>query len=274
MERKKNTNVIAITDHSAVGNAAVLHAASLARFFESTLTIIPNFSFKGEIRERAATQEFTALLEQVAGQVNARVDETPYQPQSLHAMAESANHIMYVIGVSRSSAAQFNPSRALKFIAPSRLPVMAVCEAPVGDPQWQNILLSVDVDLPAKEKALWAGYFNRYGKSNIHVLHNEYQDSISIDKLSDLMDFIHKLYENLEITPILHTITPKAYDLDQYAVDHADDYQAAALVVMTTTHKTFIDRIFGTREKQLLANPQNLPVLFINERDDLFVLCT
>lgn len=274
MERKKNTNVIAITDYSPVGNAAVLHAAALARFFESTLTIITNFSFKGEIRERAATQEFTALLEQVAGQVNARVDETPYQPQSLHAMAESANHIMYVIGVSRSSSAQFNPSRALQFIAPSRLPVMAVCEAPVGDPQWQNILLSVDVDLPAKEKALWAGYFNRYGKSNIHVLHNEYQDSISIDKLSDLMDFIHKLYKNLEITPILHTITPKAYDLDQYAVDHADDYQAAALVVMTTTHKTFIDRIFGTREKQLLANPQNLPVLFINERDDLFVLCT
>lgn len=273
MERKKNTDVIAITDHSPVGNAAVLHAASLARFFESTLTIIPNFSFKGEIRERAATPEFTALLEQVAGQVNARVDDTPYQPQSLHAMAESANHIMYVIGVSRSSSAQFNPSRALQFIAPSRLPVMAVGEAPMSDLQWQNILLSVDVDLPAKEKALWAGYFNRYGKSNIHILHNEYQDSISIDKLSDLMDFIHRLYDNLEITPILHAITPKAYDLDQYAVEHADIYQASAIVVMTTTHKTFIDRIFGTREKQLLANSQNLPVLFINERDDLFVLC-
>ena len=188
-------------------------------------------------------------------------------------MAESANHIMYVIGVSRNSTAQFNPSRALQFIAPSRLPVMAVGEAPVRDPQWQNILLSVDVDLPAKEKALWAGYFNRYGKSNIHILHNEYQDSISKDKLSDLMDFINKLYENLEITPVPHIITPKAYNLDQYAVEHADDYQGAALVVMTTTHKTFIDRIFGTREKQLLANPQNLPVLFINERDDLFVLC-
>ena len=273
MERKKNTNVIAITDHSPVGNAAVLHAASLARFFESTLTIIPNFSFKGEIRERAANQEFTALLEQVAGQVNARVDETPYQPQSLHAMAESANHIMYVIGVSHSSSAQFNPSRALQFIGPSRLPVMAVGEAPVRDPQWKNILLSVDVDLPAKEKALWAGYFNRYGKSNIHILHNEYRDSISKDKLSDLMDFIYRLYENLEIQAIPHIITPKAYNLDQYAVEHAHDYQASALVVMTTTHKTFIDRIFGTREKNLLANPQNLPILFINERDDLFVLC-
>lgn len=274
MERKKNTNVIAITDYSPVGNAAVLHAAALARFFESTLTIITNFSFEPLRQPRIADGDFHSVLQQAQSMVEVTVNEMPFQPEGLHAMAESANHIMYVIGVSRSAAAQFNPSRALKFIAPSRLPVMAVGEAPVGDPQWQNILLSVDVDLPAKEKALWAGYFNRYGKSNIHILHNEYQDSISIDKLSDLMDFIHKLYKNLEITPILHTITPKAYDLDQYAVDHADDYQAAALVVMTTTHKTFIDRIFGTREKQLLANPQNLPVLFINERDDLFVLCT
>lgn len=273
MERKKNTDVIAITDYSAVGNAAVLHAASLARFFESTLTIVTNFSFEPLRQFRFANGDFHTVLQQAQSMVEVTVNEMPFQPEGLHAMAESANHIMYVIGVSRNSAAQFNPSRALQFIAPSRLPVMAVGEAPVRDPQWQNILLSVDVDLPAKEKALWAGYFNRYGKSNIHILHNEYQDSISKDKLSDLMDFINKLYENLEITPVPHIITPKAYNLDQYAVEHADDYQGAALVVMTTTHKTFIDRIFGTREKQLLANPQNLPVLFINERDDLFVLC-
>lgn len=274
MERKKNTNVIAITDHSPVGNAAIMYGASLARFFESSLTIVTNFSFEPLLQPRLGNGDFLATLQQAQSMVEVIVNEIPLLPKDLHAIAESANHIMYVIGVSRNSAAQFNPSRALKFIAPSRLPVMAVGEAPVRDPQWQNILLSVDVDLPAKEKALWAGYFSRYGKSNIHILHNEYQDSISKDKLSDLMDFINKLYENLEITPVPHIITPKAYNLDQYAVDHADDYQAAALVVMTTTHKTFIDRIFGTREKQLLANPQNLPVLFINERDDLFVLCT
>jgi len=274
MERKKNTNVIAITDHSPVGNAAIMYGASLARFFESSLTIVTNFSFEPLLQPRLGNGDFLAVLQQAQSMVDVTVNETPFQPEGLNAMAESANHIMYVIGVSRSSSAQFNPSRALQFIAPSRLPVMAVGEAPVGGPQWQNILLSVDVDLPAKEKALWAGYFNRYGNSNIHILHNEYHDSISKDKLSDLMDFINKLYENLEIQAIPHIITPKAYNLDQYAVEHADDYQAAALVVMTTTHKTFIDRIFGTREKQLLANPQNLPVLFINERDDLFVLCT
>lgn len=273
MERKKNTNVIAITDHSPVGNAAIMYGASLARFFESSLTIVTNFSFEPLLQPRLGNGDFLATLQQAQSMVDVIVNEIPLLPKDLHTMAESANHIMYVIGVSHSSSAQFNPSRALQFIAPSRLPVMAVGEAPVGDPQWQNILLSVDVDLPAKEKALWAGYFNRYGKSNIHILHNEYQDSISTDKLSDLMDFIYRLYENLEIQAIPHIITPKAYNLDQYAVEHAHDYQASALVVMTTTHKTFIDRIFGTREKQLLANPHNLPILFINERDDLFVLC-
>ena len=275
MERKKNTDVIAITDHSPVGNAAVLHAASLARFFESTLTIIPNFSFKGEIHERAANPEFTSLLEQVAGQVTVRVDDTPYQPQSLHAMAESANNIMYVIGVTRSrKESYFDPKSALQFIAPSRLPVMTVGLEGPHDEQWQHVLLTVDVDLPTKEKALWAGYFNRYGHSTIHILHNEYQDNISKGKMEDHLEFIDKLYTNLEIEPVTHVIRPKAYDLDQYAVEHAGEYEAAVLVVMTTTRKTFIDRLFGVREQNLPANVAGLPVLFLNERDDLFVLCT
>lgn len=275
MERKKNTNVIALTDYTPAGHSAVRHAASLARFFESTLTIIPNFSFKGEIPNRAATPEFTALLEQVAGQVTVHVDDTPYQPQSLHAMAESANNIMYVIGVTGSrKESYFNPKQALRFIAPSRLPVMTVGLNGPRDDQWQHVLLSVEVDLPTKEKALWAGYFNRYGHSTIHILHNEYQDKISKGKLEDHLEFIEKLYTNLEIEPVTHVIRPKAYDLDQYAVEHAGEYEASALVVMTTTHKTFIDRLFGVREQHLPANAAGLPVLFLNERDDLFVLCT
>ena len=275
MERKKNTNVIALTDHTPAGHSAVRHAASLARFFESTLTIIPNFSFKGEVQARAATPEFTALLEQVAGQVTVHVDDTPYQPQSLHAMAESANNIMYVIGVTRSrKESYFNPKGALRFIAPSRLPVLTVGVEGPHDEQWQHVLLTVDVDLPTKEKALWAGYFNRYGHSTIHILHNEYQDNISKGKMEDHLEFIEKLYTNLEIEPVTHVIRPKAYDLDHYAVEHASEYEAAALVVMTTTRKTFIDRLFGVREQSLPANAAGLPVLFLNERDDLFVLCT
>ena len=43
---------------------------------------------------------------------------------------------------------------------------------------------------------------------------------------------------------------------------------------MTTSYKTIIDILFGVKEKYLIANRFGLPVLCINERDDLYVLCT
>ena len=62
--------------------------------------------------------------------------------------------------------------------------------------------------------------------------------------------------------------------MDDYALRHAAEYHGCLLVVMTTTYKSFVDILFGTREKHLIANKFGIPVLCLNERDDLYVLCT
>ena len=38
-------------------------------------------------------------------------------------------------------------------------------------------------------------------------------------------------------------------------------------------HTTIIDFIFGPKESQIIGNTDHFPVLCINERDDLYVLC-
>lgn len=272
MERKKNTRVIALTDFSPAGNSAVRHAASLAVFFESSLLICTQFSFEKEQKVRTRSADFDQIIAEYRGKVEIHVDDMPYHLAEIHALAETGNHIMFVIGVDKGSV--FNVRRALKFIAPSRLPVMVVGPYSPRDERWQNVMLPVEVNRPAKEKALWAGYFQRFGKSAIHVLHNDYHDKISVEKMDDILQFIDKLYGNIEVTPTLHSIEPPVDDVDAYALQHIDKYQAAVLVIMTTTHKTLIDLLFGTREQALIGNKEGLPVLCINERDDLFVLCT
>ncbi|MCQ2263769.1 MAG: hypothetical protein MJZ70_05745 [Bacteroidales bacterium] len=275
MERKKNTNVIALTDFSAIGISAVRHAATLALFFESSLTIYTHFSLEKNAVFRQKNADFDQLLAEFQNRLSIRVDDTPYQLKAMHALAESANNIMFIIGVGRKkNDTYFTVGKALKFIAPSRLPVMTVGVQPPRDEKWQNVLLPIEIDRAIKEKSLWAGYFNRFGQSAIHILHNVYQDRISKDKLDDSLAFVEKLYKNLEINPVEHEITPRADDLDAYALQHAADYEASLLVIMTTTHKTWIDVLFGTRERSFIANAESLPVLCINERDDLFVLCT
>ena len=275
MDEKKKTNIIALTDFTEIGNSAVRHAATLALVFKSSLTIVHRFGFRTtHISNPTENDDFKQIIAAFSDKVSITVSNHPFLPHLLHHYAEQTNTIMFVIGVSRKNGETFfNRRRALKFIAPSRLPVMTVGASGPIDPQWLNVLVTLDIYRQEKEKALWSGYFNRYGGATVHVLHTTYKDEFLREKLRDNLEFTDKLYSNLEIQAEKHEI-PKAGDLDAYALRHAADYHGCLLVVMTTTYKSVIDILFGTREKHLIANRFGIPILCLNERDDLYVLCT
>lgn len=275
MDDKKKTNIIALTDYSDYGLSAVRHAASLALLFKSSLTILPHFSFDRKIIKRTPNEAFSQLVNEFSSQLEVLIDEKCYDPHHLHHFAEQTNSIMYVIAVGRDKKSTFfTPRRALKFIKPSRLPVMTVGKELPHDEKWLNVLLAIDPDRQSKEKALWAGYFNRFGGATIHVLHSNFKEEILKQKLEDGIEFIEKLYNNLEIKYLIHNIEKRIDDMEAYVIQHAPDYEAAVMVVMTTKFRTWVDALFGPREQQWIANPAHFPVLCINERDDLYVLCT
>lgn len=276
MEKKK-TNIIALTDFTEYGNSAVRHAATLSLIFNSTLTIISRFAFRQSGHPAQPNQEndqFRQIVAEFSDKVNIIHSHENYTPHLLHHYADQTNAILFVIGVSRNSKDTFfNRRRALKFIAPSRQPVMTVGATGPSDPLWQNVMTPIDINRQEKEKVLWSGYFNRYGGATVHLIHTAYKDEFLREKLRGNLEFTDKLYENLNIVAEKHEI-PKAGDLDHYALAHAADFHGSLLVIMTTSYKTIIDLLFGVRERYLIANKFGIPVLCINERDDLYVLCT
>lgn len=275
MEEKKKTNIIVLTDFTVFGNSAVRYAATLAIVFKSSLIVVHRFGFRStSLSQAVENEEFRQIIAEYSDKIDISVSNYPFLPHLLHHYAERHNAIMYVIGVSRKQGETFfNRRRALKFIAPSRLPVMTVGAASPTDPQWLNVMTTLDIYRQEKEKALWSGYFNRYGGATVHILHTTYKDEFLREKLRDNLEFTDKLYDNLSILAEKHEL-PKVGDLEAYALEHASDYKASLLVVMTTTYKTIIDILFGTREKHLIANRFDIPILCLNERDDLYVLCT
>ena len=275
MDEKKKTNIIALTDFTEYGNSAVRHAATLALVFKSSLTVVHRFGFRvSSIAQPIENEGFRQIIADFSDKVDITVSNYPFLPHLLHHFAERNNTIMYVIGVSRKNGVTFfNRRRALKFIAPSRLPVMTVGTIGPIDPLWLNVLTTLDINRQEKEKSLWSGYFNRYGGATVHVLHTTYKDEFLREKLRDNLEFTDKLYDNLSIRAEKHEVS-KTTDLDSYALSHAADYHGCLLVIMTTSYKTIIDILFGVKEKYLIANKFGIPVLCINERDDLYVLCT
>lgn len=276
VDQKKKLNILAIADDSDYGRAAVCHGAMLAAVFSGSLTIVSKFGFAYEDHTPRADGDAWLLYAQKVVDHNIETIMLPhyYFPETLYQYAEETNTIMYVIGVDKSGGEGFfSLSKALRFIKGSRLPVMTVGKTLPDKEIYQHVVLPIDIERQAKEKALWAGYFSRFYQSTIHILHNDYKDAGLKRQVNDNIAFVEKLYQNLEVKYELDNVSVNQ-DIDRYSIEYAPTIGASLTVIMMTRYVTLGDLLTGRREKKIIGNPQSLPVLCINQRDDLYVLCT
>ncbi|MBQ1780302.1 MAG: universal stress protein [Bacteroidales bacterium] len=278
IKRDRNLNITVIADDSRVGRVAVDHGVMLAEVFQASLTVMANFGFGFGLPESRHIPDNSLLLKDIRAAVsevaNYQVITDYIFPETLFKYAEDHNTAMFVIGVAHfmedRAECFFSVKKALKFIRQSRFPVMTVTAYLENVTDYKNILLTLDIERQNKEKALWAGYFSRFYGSVIHILYPEYKDEGLAKLVRDNVDFVEKLYENLEISYDKYPVSSQGY-LDAYAL--TDTHESGALVIMMTRYYTLADILTGPRERKIIGKT-GMPVLCINQRDDLYVLCT
>jgi hypothetical protein len=271
-EKKKELVVMALADDSPYGMSAVAHAVAVSMIFHAELSILPLSPKTAEEDEQLRHSMHIAERQGIS------VTWHPYDPQlrrKLPAVAESINAMMMVMGVAPSRKSGFFTRRkALRWIRNSRIPVLAVSGQLPRPDAYRNILLPMDTSVYAKEKALWAGYFHRFYHADIHLIYKNYKDSYLEQKLKANLRFTEKIYHNLEIPCTHHAIADCWEEIEQYALRFAPEVRGSLMVCMTTRYPTPADWIFGRKEQRLLRKADGFPLLLINQRDDLYVLCT
>ncbi len=252
-EEKKPTKIMVLSDQTDYGKNAIEHGKLLCQIFQSDLEI--------------------------------KYPERQFFNDSYYLLAEETNTILVVIGVAEKKSGTFKngftplftTKRAISFIRGSRVPVLVVGNKPPQSESYKNIVLPIDVDRQAKEKAMWASYFVRfYAKRNvkgtIHVVYNQHKEKIVARKVENNIEFVEKLYRNLELHYEIHPITD-TLQIDQKSIELAPNFDATLSVIMMTKFYTLIDFLFGPKESQIIGKTDHFPILCINERDDLYVLC-
>ena len=79
--------------------------------------------------------------------------------------------------------------------------------------------------------------------------------------------------QNLDIRYEMHVVNPPR-NMDLFGISYAETTGATLSVAMMTGYRTLGDWLTGPRERKIIANPQQFPVLCINPREDLYMLCT
>lgn len=136
----------------------------------------------------------------------------------------------------------------------------------------QTSCLTIDHRRESKEKLIWASYLVRFFRTTLTAVAPRYKDSGLLVRQSNNMRFMKKMYASLGIDYTVSTPPISNFqNPDQVALD---TMKPDILVVLATDQrdKDLGDFLLGTPEQRLLSHTTT-PLLILNQRDDLYVLC-
>lgn len=149
-----------------------------------------------------------------------------------------------------------------------------VAQAPLTDKgRMAHVAMAVDFKKESKDKFIWSSYFPRFGGCRMYVLYYDYQDEFLKNKWYANMKQLHKLYSELGIGFEPHIIDSRSTYQDVNALRYAAAQGYGLLIAVTTKEKDGLEFFIGVQERRTIVNREQLPILFLNPREDLYVLC-
>ena len=124
-----------------------------------------------------------------------------------------------------------------------------------------------------KEKILWASYFGRIYGSQIHIVMPEASDQFFKTGIRSNVQAMSKLYSNADISHQVVPVKANIHKAPDKAIEYSAEIQAGAYIILTTLRPDIFDFFGGSDELHAIRNAWSMPVLCINPRDDLYVLC-
>lgn len=190
---------------------------------------------------------------------------------AIEGLPTAFNGILAVTAVDRTAPRHVlaNPRTLLQQFRKCKTAYIAV---PVGVPFCTDrTALTLTHRREGKEKLVWASYLARFAGAALTIAHPDYSDRGLRQRFLNNMQFVKKMYTPLEID-WLDALLSRNTNVDACALDelHPD-----LLVAMTTdTRERDLFDLFAPRpELRLLTRQQPTPILFLNPRDDLYILC-
>ena len=193
----------------------------------------------------------------------------------LNAVGELLNAVLLVSDCNpeeKDKHSPLYPQTQLDSLASSRVAYL-LCPPESKPSNYDKVVLTLNNASESKEKTLWASYFGRFAGSQIVLYYRRYKDEYHQKQLNLNIAFARKIFEQFKIPLItLHSENTKT-QLDIQASDYAKENNCSLVICQTTKNKSFADRLLGLEEVRVLKNMKKTPVLFLNPRNDLFILC-
>jgi hypothetical protein len=138
---------------------------------------------------------------------------------------------------------------------------------------YKNVLVPIDFRKASKETSLWASYFGRFNKSQVQLIYARETERDQADKLMRNLNFFQKFLSSLYVSYHLVAGKSSSWGIWDEAVANADRLNGDLLIFSGSSTISLIDLLIGLPEKKIIRKAGALPILMINPRKDICVLC-
>lgn len=138
---------------------------------------------------------------------------------------------------------------------------------------YKSVLVPVDFRKASKETSLWASYFGRFNKAQIQLIYAHDTDREQAAKLSRNLQFFQKFLSSMHVR--FQSIAGKStsWGICDEALRRSEELQADVMIFSGSSVISILDLLIGLPEKKILRKAGKLPVVMINPRKDICVLC-
>lgn len=274
----KDQFVIAYLGDLTMQEEVVCHACQLARMLQKGLILLyVEDSHYGNAAIEAVEEPIRAIEAAHPDLHPSHVIMKGKTKEVINALPTLLNGVIAVAGVntkvSRNSLC--HPHQVLKLFSECKIAYLTVQTAPTHSNPYQNVAYGIDFRKESKEKLIWASYFARFNHSRLMMLHFDYKDEGLRAKWSNNILFMNKFFKGLKVEYEQATVSGNALFPETLVCDTAAT-RGCGLLISTTTDTRDLDIVewfAGTQEQRVIRNTHKMPVLFLNPRDDIYVLC-
>lgn len=138
---------------------------------------------------------------------------------------------------------------------------------------YKNVLLPLDYRKATKETALWASFLGRFNRSNVQVIYAKETDKEQAVSLMKNLNFIKKFLSNLNVACQVIAGKSSSWGICNETLVNALKLKGDVMIFAGSTYVSMIDLLIGLPEKRIIQKAGNLPILIINPRKEICVMC-
>lgn len=273
----KDQFVIAYLADLSMVDTVVSHAAYLAEMLKKGLILlyVEDAQYCGTPYQEAA-KTLVAVESRLAHLHPAHVTMKGNSKDVINSLPTMLNGVVAVAGVNPDAkrGGATHPRQVLRLFSECKIAYLTVQESLSSRHQYDTVGYGVDFRKESKEKLIWASYFARFNHSRLNMYHFDYTDEGLRTKWHNNILFMNKFFKGLSVQYSDRVVQGRALFPETIICSRAAEECGLLISVTTDTRDLDIIEWFaGVQESRTICNVKRMPILFLNPRNDIYVLC-